>query len=402
MKEEALKGLKVIEFGEMVSAPYCTKLMADLGAEVIKVERPGLGDKARRTEPFAGDVPGIERSGLFAYLNTNKLSVTINTSTKKGRALFRELVAYGDVLVENNHPKTMEKLGFTYESLKEVNPRIIMTSITPFGQSGPYRNYRAYELNTYHGGGFGYISTVTFKEPVMPPIKAGGRQSEFAGAMAGAVATMCAIFAREATGSGQHIDISIQECLAGQYESAIEHWTFNENEMGGLTNPIIQPMLPIPCQDGWVFLMCVEEQEFDNLVKVMGNPEWVNSELFKDRYKRAEYADALSLFLYEWSSQYKKEELFRICQEGGVPVGPAYTAEDVINSEHLRARNYFVEIDHPVIGRTKYPGAPYFLSETPWKAGRAPLLGEHNEEVFCGKLGYTRIDLVKFMDADII
>ena len=403
MTEQALAGINVLEFGNLVSAPYCGKLMADLGAEVIKIEVPGLGDESRRREPFADDTPGIERSGLFAYLNTNKLSVTLDTDTTKGKGLFKELIAKTDILIENQPPRLMEDLGFTYNSLDQVNPQLIMTSITPFGQTGPYRDYKARELNSYHSGGFGYVSTSTYEEPVMPPVKAGGRQSQFAGGVAGAVAGLCALFARDNIGEGQHIDISIQECLAGQYESIIEHWTFNENEMGGVTSPILQPMLPLPCSDGWVFLMCVEDHEYDSFVQVMGNPEWAHDEMFKDRFSRADYADALAALLADWSQQYTTEEVFNMGQAAGVPIGPAYNAEEVVNSPHLKIRDYFVEIDHPEIGMTKYPSAPYKFTKTPWRiVRRAPLLGEHNEDILCGRLGYTKQDLVKFMQAGII
>jgi crotonobetainyl-CoA:carnitine CoA-transferase CaiB-like acyl-CoA transferase len=385
MTERALSDLKVLEFGNLVSAPYCCKLMADLGAEVIKIEEPGVGDESRSREPFAQDNPGVERSGLFAYLNTNKLSVTLNPGTALGKAIFENLVRGADILVENQPPRLMEALGLTYEILEKVNPRLIMTSITPFGQTGPHRDYKAYELNSYNGCGYGYISTVCIREPVMPPVKAGGRQAEFGAAQSASVATMCAVFARD------------------QYESFIEYWTFAENETGGVTSPILQPMIPLECKDGWIFLICVEEDQFDRLVEIMGNPEWAQNELFENRFSRAEYADALVPLLTEWTMEHTKDEIFNMCQAARVPVGPAYSSEEVVRSEHLAARNYFVEMDHPEIGRAKYPGSPYRFSLTPWRIERhAPSLGEHNEEVFCHRLGYTKQDLVKMKQAGVI
>jgi crotonobetainyl-CoA:carnitine CoA-transferase CaiB-like acyl-CoA transferase len=403
MSEGALSDLKVLEFGNLVSAPYCGKLMADLGAEVIKIEEPGLGDEARSREPFAKDMPGIEMSGLFAYLNTNKLSITLNPITTFGKAIFKELVNGADILVENQPPRLMDELGLTYEVLEKINPQLIMTSITPFGQTGPHRDYKAHELNTYNAGGYGIISTACIEEPVMPPIKGGGSQSEFGAGQAAAVAAMCAFHARDQISAGQHIDLSIQELMAGQYESAIEHWTFDENEMGGISDPVIQPILPLECKDGWIFLMCVEDYQYDRFVELMGNPEWTENELFKDRFSRAEYLDALIPLLTEWTMQYTKDEVFKMCQAARVPVGPCYNSEEILNSEQLAARNYFVEIDHPVIGRVKYPGAPYRLSLTPWRIERrAPLLGEHNEEIFCERLGYTKQDLVKLKQSGVI
>lgn len=403
MTERALSDLKVLEFGNLVSAPYCGKLMADLGAEVIKIEEPGVGDEARSRGPFAQDTPGLERSGLFAYLNTNKLSITLNPRTFLGKKIFKELVKGSDILVENQPPSLMEELGITYETLEKINPRLIMTSITPFGQTGPHRDYKAYELNTYNGCGYGYVSTACITEPVMPPVKAGGRQSEFGAAQSASVATMCAVYVRDQIDAGQHIDISIQEIMAGQYESIVEHWTLAENEMGGLTDPIIQPITPLECKDGWIFLMCVEDDQFDRMVEIMGNPEWAENELFEDRFLRADYADALVPLLTEWTMQYTKDEVFKMCQEARVPVGPAYSSEEVVNSEHLNERNYFMEMDHPEMGRAKYPGAPYRLSVTPWQIERhAPSLGEHNEEIFCHRLGYSKDDLVRMRQAGII
>jgi crotonobetainyl-CoA:carnitine CoA-transferase CaiB-like acyl-CoA transferase len=403
MPDQALSGLKVLEFANLVSGPYCGKMFADLGAEVIKIEDPVGGDTARNREPFAGNTPGLERSGLFAYLNTNKMSITLDPKTARGKSIFIELVKDADILIENHSPKEMEQLGFTYEALEKINPRLIMTSITPFGQTGPYRDYKAFELNTYQGSGYGFISTVCFEEPVPQPIKAGGRQSEFGTAQAAAVATMTAVHARDEIFAGQHIDIAIIELMAGQNESGIQHWVLAENEMGGVSHPVVQPICPLPCKDGHFFLMCVEDHQYDKFVDLMGNPEWNDSELFKDRFARADYVDALIPLLSEWTMEYTKQEIFKMGQAAHVPLAPAYTAEDVVNDGHLADRKYFEEIEHPVIGKAKYPGAPYRLSETPWQIKRhAPLLGEHNEEILVNRLGYTRQDIVKLSQAGVI
>lgn len=403
MVEEALAGLKVVEFADQVTGPFCGRLFADMGAEVIKIETPGCGDESRRMEPFAQDTPGIERSGLFAYLNTNKLGITLEPKTAKGKAIFMSLVKDADVLIENHMPKEIEALGLTYEVLEKHNPRLIMTSITPFGQTGPYRNFKAYELTTYHAGGYGFVSTVTFEKTVMPPVKAGGRQSEFGAAQAAAVATMCAIIARDHMNEGQHIDISIFELMAGQLESNIQFWTLAENEVGGSTVPMIQPMCPLPCKDGWVFLQAIEDHQYDNFVKVMGNPDWNNSELFENRFVRAQNVDALILLMSEWTRQHTKEEVFEMSQAAHVPLAPAYTSEEVVKSNHLAVRKYFEEIKHPVIGKAKYPGIPFRLSETPGQIKRpAPLLGQHNERVYCEKLGYSKEDLVKLNQLGVI
>jgi crotonobetainyl-CoA:carnitine CoA-transferase CaiB-like acyl-CoA transferase len=403
MPDEALSDVKVLEFGNLASAPYCCKLMADLGAEVIKIEKPGQGDEARSREPFSGNTPGIERSGLFAYLNTNKLSLTLNPHATMGKTIFKELVKGVDILVENQAPQLMEELGLTYDILEKINPQLIMTSITPFGQTGPHKNYKACELIRYNACGYGMISTQCIEEPVPTPVKGGGMQTAFGAGQAAAVATMFAFHTREQIGEGQYIDLSIQELMAGQYESAIQHWIYDENEMGGIMNPIIQPICPLECKDGWIFLMCVEEYQYDRFVEVMGNPEWTKNELFKDRFTRAEYMDALVPLLTEWTMQYTKDEVFMMCQAARVPAAPCYNSKEILDSEQLAFRKYFVEIDHPVIGKAKYPGAPYKLSLTPWQIKRpAPLLGEHNEEILCNRLGYSKDDLVRMRQTGVI
>ena len=403
MSEQALTGLKVLEFGNGVPPCYCGKLLADLGAEVIKIEPPLVGDKTRHRAPFSGDTPGLERSGLFAYLNTNKSSITLDCESMAGKQLFKQLVERCDILVENFSPRFMHDHGLTYPELEPLNPNLVMVSITPFGQTGPHRDYKATELTTYGACGYGLASTVCYEEPVRPPVKAGGRQSEFGAGQAAAAAAMCAIYARDHLGAGQYIDLSIQELMTHQLESGIEHWTFDENEIGGVSTPIIHPIMPLECSDGWIFLMCVEDFQFDRLVEVMGNPEWTKEELFADRFTRAEYVDVLRIYLTEWSIQHTKEEIFQMCQAARIPTGPDYSSKEVVESEHLKERGYFVEIDHPEIGKAIYPGSPYQLSETPWRIDRAaPRLGEHNQKIYGDILGKKEQELKDLQRAGTI
>ncbi|MBN1613068.1 MAG: CoA transferase, partial [Deltaproteobacteria bacterium] len=188
MAEKALKGVKVLEFAGFVTGPYCTKLLADLGAGVIKIERPGLGDPARNRGPFPDDQPHPERSGLFLYLNTNKSGVTLDTGSPTGRRLFLEMIRRADILVEDHPPGAMETMGLGYDELEEVNPGLIMTSITPFGQTGPYRDYRAYGLNVAHASGSGYLTPVSPPEGDLGPVKAGGFFDEYCNGLSAAAA----------------------------------------------------------------------------------------------------------------------------------------------------------------------------------------------------------------------
>ncbi len=194
MVQGALYDLKILEYAQFISGPYCAKLMADLGAEVIKVEAPGLGDRARRYGPFPQDIPHPEKSGLFIYLNSNKKGITLDLHTTTGMKIFKELVRWADILVENNPPQFMKRLRLNYETLKEVNPRLIMISITPFGLTGPYRDYKTTELITFHMSGLGYETPGSVDDPEKePPLKAAGHQASFLGGTMGALLTLFAL-----------------------------------------------------------------------------------------------------------------------------------------------------------------------------------------------------------------
>ncbi len=216
MNSEALSGLKLLEYSEFVSGPYCGKLLADLGAEVIKIEKPGLGDKARSWGPFPQDIPHPEKSGLFLDLNTNKSGVTLNVESAMGVKIFKELVKRVDIVIENNPPQEMERLGLDYESLHQINPLLVMTSITPFGQTGPYRDHKACDLISFHISGEAYVNPADGVDDIeqQPPLKGPMHRGDSMAGLTAAVCTMSAVFARQVTGQGQHVDLSEQEALS--------------------------------------------------------------------------------------------------------------------------------------------------------------------------------------------
>jgi crotonobetainyl-CoA:carnitine CoA-transferase CaiB-like acyl-CoA transferase len=406
MEDRALSDLKIVELGHLISGPYCAKLLADLGAEVIKVEEPGLGDEARRREPFLHDEAHPEKSGLFLYLNTNKLGVTLNLKSKTGRDIFHKLVKEADVLVENNRPSVMDELGLQYENLKEINPRLIMTSITPFGQSGPYRNYKATELISYHMGMIGYSTPGVVDNPAEePPLRAGGQVADFMAGIAGAVATMCAVFYRQATGLGEHVDVSTQEAVASFARTAATEYLYTKQLYGRArgARPYVGFAGMLPCKDGYVNLSPSQDHHWDGLVQLMGNPEWAQDERFKNRDSRREHGEEIRAHLEEWTKGQNKVELAEAAQRLGFPGAPIYTIDEALNAEHLLAREFLVQIEHPEAGRIRYPGAPFKLWGTPWRViCPAPLLGQHNEEVYCRRLGYSKEKLVKFRESGVI
>jgi crotonobetainyl-CoA:carnitine CoA-transferase CaiB-like acyl-CoA transferase len=415
--EQALADLKVIEYAGGVSGPFCAKLMADLGADVIKIEEPPLGDPARQDGPFPGGEPHPERSGLFLYLNTNKRGITLDPGTRKGAEIFRELLRTADVLVENMPPAKMKALGLGYESLSQTSPGLIVTSITPFGQTGPYSHYRGNDLVCCHMSGIAYHTPLGGVETPdeNPPLKPGGRQSEFVAGATGATATMFAVIHRRATGMGQHMDISQQEAIASFLRHQVAYYTYDpEGEYplryGSRQRPKLRGLGYMPCLDGYIVNGSREAHQWRALLEMVFGDDLEKNEAVKDLFAGefdlfafVEKLDDIRPVVLEWMAKRRREEVTALAQERLIPIVPCNSAEDLFQSDHLAARDFFIEIEHPEAGRLTYPGAPYRLSETPWRVkGPAPRLGEHNEEILCGRLGHSRQELAKMKESGVI
>jgi crotonobetainyl-CoA:carnitine CoA-transferase CaiB-like acyl-CoA transferase len=377
----ALEGLRVLEVGEGVGAAYAAKLLADLGADVVKIESPGAGDAARRRGPFPHDTPHPERSGLFLYLNANKRGITLDPTRPAGRAAFDRLVDGADLLVHNVHPTAMAAHGLEWERLSSRNPRLVMTSITPFGLTGPHAHYRATDLVLWNAGGIAVLNGDP-QHPELPPLKAFGDQAGFQAGLNAAIPSLAALFARETTGKGDHIEVSTQEALAAILELTLEFFPYCGLIASRLGAKPIQPLCFMPCRDGWIFLCCVEEHQWKKFVEIMGNPEWAEMDLFENRLARGANFDALQALLQEWCSEQSVDDLYRKAQERRVPFAPVSTMGDLLASPHLKARGFFATLDHPVAGSVTMPGAPFRMQATPWELRRpAPTLGQHNDEV---------------------
>jgi crotonobetainyl-CoA:carnitine CoA-transferase CaiB-like acyl-CoA transferase len=401
MAKTAFDGVKVLEYAQFVSGPYCTKLLGDLGAEVIKIEPPTIGDEARRREPFLDDIPHPERSGLFLYLNCNKMGITLDPKTATGREIFKKLVKESDVLVEDNPPQVMKELGLDYERLKDINPRLIMASITPFGQTGPYRDYKAYHLNSYSGSGLAQILAGVLPEEIKMPLKGGGMLGEYDCGLSAAVAIVGALYSRLFTNEGQYIDISKQESLIAMERVEIGMCANSAGAstvyMGGMVGGLQR------CKDGYVVITIPMDHQWQAMKKLMGEPEWAYEEKYNDELSRAKHADEANKLIGEWTINHAKDEIYHQAQELSCPLGMISTVEDMLGSEQLQARGFFVDVEHPEMGKVKLPAAPYRFSETPWRVERpAHLLGEHNEEVYSRRLGYAKEELVRMRGAGII
>ena len=399
MTKTALAGLRVVELCGMISGPYCTKLLADLGAEVVKVEEPTRGDPTRRAGPFPQDVPHPERSGLFLYLNTNKLGVTLNAVAASGRRLLRELLRDADVLVEDLPPGRAEALGLSYEALATAYPELIVTSITPFGSSGPYRDWQAYHLNLYHGSGHSSFIYQDPREAAKGPVVGGGYIGEYDVGLAAALATLAAVLVRPKTGRGQQVEVTKLEALVALERVDIARFA---NDPTPIRRPGMVGGL-VRCRDGYVVITAVQNRQWQGLMEIMGNPAWAQDEICRDEISRSLHRNEIQPYVEEWAAHYTGEELYRRGQEANVPVGPVRTVAEVMAWEQARERGFFADIEHPEAGRLEYLTAAYGFSETPWRAERpAPLLGEHNDEVYCGRLGYSRRDLARLSAAGVI
>ena len=398
-----LTGLKVVELGSFVAAPYATKLLADQGADVVKIE-PNLGDLARRVGPFPGDIPHPEKSGFFLYLNHNKLGVTLDVSMPTGRDILKRLLKDADVLVEANPPRVMEELGLDYKALSQVNPRLIVTSITAWGQSGPYRDRKACDLTCSAAGNVAYGVGSPDREPLAMPFWQGDHQA----GLNAAGATMAAVLARDRTGTGQRVDIAEAEVLAcnfaGMYVPTYVFQGITGDRKGFRSGLGLFPQTILKCKDGWICLNAPQLEQWIRFVKLMGEPEWSKQPRYRNRRAMGEeYPDDVEALMAPWFAERTKKEIFDACREAHTPFAPVRTVEDLLNDPQLAHRRYFAEVRHPEAGTWKYPSAPFKLSATSisirWPA---PRLGEHNEEVYCGRLGFSRMDLVDLRRAGVV
>ncbi len=271
-----LSDLKIVEVGEMVSAPYASKLLADMGAEVIKIERPGAGDRARSRGPFPGGISHPEKSGLFLYLNTNKLGITVDLAQREGFEIFEKLLAGADLLIHNVAPPDMDRTGLSYERLRKVNPSLIMTSVLPYGLSGPKRDWRAENLNLWCAGGVCYLNGGGPQSGDLPPLKTFGDQAGYQGAVHAAAAAMGAVIARLRDRDGQHIEVSVQESVAAEMEMVFEYWPYIKMIGSRLGQKPLQPVEIFECKDGYIYVCCIEEHQWRAFVDLMGNPEWAD------------------------------------------------------------------------------------------------------------------------------
>ena len=398
-----LDGVRILEWGEFVSGPWTSRLLADMGADVIKVEQPRVGDSSRRAGPFPGDIPDDEKSGLYLYLNWNKRSMALDLHRPEGRAVFDELLARTDVFIENHSPSHLRNLDLSYESLKKINPALLMVSLSPFGQTGPHSDYVASELILFHAGGIGYetpIGEITDRQR-QQPLKGPGYQSYFMAGWIAAISTFVGLFHKQVNGVGQYIDISEQEAIASTQRPNVTRYSYAEEvyhreSMGGARFK--------QCKDGYFagFGALGNDGMWQKLCAVMGDPEWTKGDIYANQASRREHVAEIDPNIARWMMDYTKAELFEMGQQVGLSCFPVNTVEDVYATEQYRFRGFFQEVEHPVAGTYAYPGIPFhFSSHQPGIRSRAPLLGEHTLEILV-ELGITDADIAKLKSGGII
>lgn len=376
-----LSALRVVECGEGVSAAFAAKLLADLGAEVIKVESPA-GDCTRRRGPFPGSAADPEKSGLYIYLNAGKRGVTLDLARHSDREKLDRLLSKADILIHNVPPPGRAAHRLDSARLCADHPQLVVSALSPFGDSGPRRDWRAYELNIQHAGGWAYLGPRGSQSPTLPPLKLFGSQAEFVVGIHASFAALAAYWHRLAGGGGQAVEVSAQECIAAMLEIGLVHYTYGGRENSRLGQVAIVPGKIMECADGFILILAIEDDQWSRLVEFMGNPWWAGEEVFKDRFARSRNADALYALMDDWVRQWKAQELYHAAQARRLPFASVNTMRDLYANAHLRERGFFVPFEQPGVGTLIMPGAPFKAAACGWSLrSPAPGLGEHNAEL---------------------
>ena len=382
----ALEGVSVLDLTHCIAGPYCTRLLAGFGADVLKVEPPG-GERGRRMAPFFRDEPGPDASLPFAYLNSGKRSLTLNLKSGEGQDILRSLLSETDILVENFAPRVMPSLGLDYPTLKEIAPHLVMVSISNFGQTGPYRDYKATDIVEYALGGLMYIFGAYDREP----LKHAFNQAQFKAGTDAASAALMALYHQRMTGQGQHVDLSIQEAVASGLRDVVNNYTYtgairrrqpnHSGDMQRIRATADGFLLPNPGLGSGL--------NWDSYVEFLGLPE-LDDDRFRTPSARLINAEELGRILDEYFIRQDKYEMFYGSHERRFIFGIIQSPEEALNDPQFAHRGYFEEVMHPEMGNLKFPGAPFIMESTPWQTGgAAPSAGQDSAEVLGGRLGFS-------------
>lgn len=392
-----LAGLRVVDLGPGIAPSFCAKLLADYGAEVIKVEPPE-GDPLRRQGPFAGDDPHPEKSVPFLYVNTGKRGVTLDHTTDSGAALLLKLLEDADIIVEGFPPSASEDSAFSYEALSSTHPRLVVTSVTPFGQNGPYKDFQATDIITCAMSGLMYHSGDSDKEPLRNALD----QSLYVAGANAAAATLVAVFARLTSGQGQHVDVSVAECLATHLVQPVPYYNYMGATKG--RRPVRGSGFEelMPARDGYVVPSVQGSQPWETVAELIGLEE-MQDPRFASGAGRIAHGEELKALLVEGLAQWDRLPLFVASGERRLVFGMAQDAGDMVACPHLEGRGFYHKVEHPVVGTAIYPGMGAALSDYPAQTpAPAPLLGQHNREVYGEELGLGTEELLALRYAGVI
>ena len=404
MTEKALQGVRVLDVTHAWAGPLVGMYLADMGAEVIHVERPGIGDMQRSVAVHG---PGVGDDNLvFLFINRNKKSITLDLKNPKGTEAFKALVKESDIVVQNFSPGTMEKLGIGYDVLNELNPRIIMVSVSGFGQNGPYRDQHAYDLTAQAMSGLMSVTGL----PEDPPLRSGGVVADQLGGIYGFCGVMTALYWREKSGRGQHVDVSLMDGASFMVSDRIVRYAaLREPELiarMGNKYPFLPLTLCYPTKDGHFTFRFPAGQDPFNIAKLIGREDLLQE---NEGEQPASFMNTTALLakidgpLREFLADKTTDEALEDLEGVGVACAPVLSIDKLIEDPQFKAREMLVEVDHPRIGKVKLPGVVTKLSETPGTVeSPAPDLGAHNEEIYCGVLGYSREKLDELKEDRII
>jgi formyl-CoA transferase len=397
--EQALAGVKVLDLTQFEAGPSCTEMLAWLGADVIKVESPKMGEQGRW---LLTEKQGVD-SHYFLLLNANKRSITLNLKSDDGREIFRELVKKVDILSENYSLGTLEGLGLGYEALREINPRLIYLTIKGFGTTGPYSSYKSFDMIAQASGGA--MALTGF--PGTPPLKPGPTIGDTGTGMHAAIGVLAAYIQRQRTGRGQKVELAMQEavlnfCRVPMMATYVTKKPVPRagNRLPGILGDIF------PCapggDDDYVFVLCTTPEMWKGLCGAIERPELADDERFNNARARAQNLEPLTAIISEWTRKHTKHEVMKNFGEAGVPCGKVLDSVELLNDPHLRERGMVVTVNHPVRGEFTMPGCPVRLEDSPVEITAAPLLGQHNGEVYGELLGMTAADLQRLQSAGVV
>lgn len=399
MTDGALDGLRVLDLSQHVSGAYCGKLLAGYGADVVKVEPPE-GDPTRRLGPFLAERPHPETGALFLYLNTSKKGITLNLDARGGVQVLHDLAHSVDVLIEDLEPGKLARRGAGYPNLAAVNPGLVYTSISPFGSDGPYAEWAATQLTLYAMGGYMYLTGDADREPLQGP----GWQPSYLAGIHAVVGIMTALWIRESGLGGQLVEVSEMESVAACHQWTITRYNYSGTVQRRIGNryDFGHPITIYPCRDGYVAIGVASEEQAERFFLLIDRPELLADERFNSNVARLANASTLDEIMGPWFLKRTEEEIVRQCQELRVPCSPVSEVDELLENEHYRARGFWRGLDHPVAGTLQHPAPPFRMTGSPDTVARAPLLGEHNQDVYGGWLGLTPEDLTSMREAGIL